>query len=626
MKKLVLFTMLMALVSIVGAQTHHWTPITGNETTMVVKGVIVIDGVEQQSTTLEIGAFCGSECRGSEFAQYFPPTQQYIITMTIKSAPGKGETITFALYDHTINQELNLNCVNTVEYEANATIGTMNNWFQFAFTTPTTTNTTSGDWSNPATWGGTAPSATANVQVNTGNVTIGDNGAVDVTVASLEIGSGASVTIEAGSTLIVTDDLVNNNVNGLVIEDGAQVISSSAGVKATLKKSIDGYAKASSGWYTISSSVNSMLIEGSDFLTPEYDLYRYNETAVGGEWENYKDNSNSGFTAFENGRGYLYANENNITPAFTGTLNNAAINVGVTYTPRTDGLSGFNLIGNPFPHVIYKGAGGAIDDAKLASGFYTLTNEGAWHVNTYENAIQPGQGILVKTTEGTTLNIAKTTTAATKESSTREAPGRIDLKVKGNNVEDRAYVYFCNGIGLEKMGNLSENEPSLFIRDNGSYYAITHVNTGYESLDLMFLNRISGEFTFGVGFEGLRFSYLHLVDLVAGAEVDLLQNPDYTFTATGNEPTARFKLVFRVTTGVNETPEEALFAFVSDGQIFVNGMNEDASLQIVDVTGRIIITRKGQIQSVSTDGMAPGVYVLRLMEENKVRTQKIVVK
>jgi len=44
----------------------------------------------------------------------------------------------------------------------------------------------------------------------------------------------------------------------------------------------------------------------------------------------------------------------------------------------------------------------------------------------------------------------------------------------------------------------------------------------------------------------------------------------------------------------------------------------------VDVTGRIIVT-KDVARNVSTNGMVPGVYVLRLINGTDVKTQKIVI-
>ena len=55
------------------------------------------------------------------------------------------------------------------------------------------------------------------------------------------------------------------------------------------------------------------------------------------------------------------------------------------------------------------------------------------------------------------------------------------------------------------------------------------------------------------------------------------------------------------------------------------GENLGFLLQIVDMTGRIILSRDAA-RHVSTAGMTPGVYVLRLIEDDNVKTQKIVVR
>lgn len=148
--------------------------------------------------------------------------------------------------------------------------------------------------------------------------------------------------------MTVIGNLINNSVTSLVIEDGAQVINASPNVKATVEKDVMAYtAKDTDGWYLISSSVNEMAIAGSDFITETYDLYRYKENGNGSVWENYRAD-HADFTDFENARGYLYANSNSFTPVFTGDLNHDDIARPITCT-GSDALSGFNVIGNPFP-------------------------------------------------------------------------------------------------------------------------------------------------------------------------------------------------------------------------------------------------------------------------------------
>ncbi len=66
-------------------------------------------------------------------------------------------------------------------------------------------------------------------------------------------------------------------------------------------------------------------------------------------------------------------------------------------------------------------------------------------------------------------------------------------------------------------------------------------------------------------------------------------------------------------------------AYYADGEIRINEADaRGASLQVVDVTGRVIISTD-VARNVSTDGMTPGVYVLHLLYGDNVRTQKIVI-
>ena len=404
---------------------------------------------------------------------------------------------------------------------------------------------TAGTWGNAANWsGGALPGADDAVFIDA-NCALNR----DAEVAMLAIAPGNTLTLRPGKTLSVTGNLFNTAIEGLVVEDGAQFVSTSYNVAATVKKNVQAFNNSNpDGWYTISSPMNGMVIEGSNFLTPGYDLYRFNETNLThDEWENYKANL-ADFTIFEKGRGYLYANSNTFASAFTGILNNMDVTYTLTCTERpNDPLSGFNLIGNPFPHEIYKGAGGAINNVNLASGYYTLTNEGTWEVHSFDDAIQPGQGFLVKATAPTVLTIAKSNEVAFSESgdAKKGVTERMCISVAGDNGQDRTYVYFGQGVGLDKKNDFDAQVPNLWIRDNGHDYAIAHVEDTDESLELCFSNRQEGDFTLAITTSDMEFEYLQLIDRAAGVTVDLLKQSVYTFHSERNEGTKRFTLAFK---------------------------------------------------------------------------------
>lgn len=96
--------------------------------------------------------------------------------------------------------------------------------------------------------------------------------------------------------------------------------------------------------------------------------------------------------------------------------------------------------------------------------------------------------------------------------------------------------------------------------------------------------------------------------------------PSYTFTAKTTDYASRFRLVFATQTDA-DTDADAPFAFISNGNIIING---EGTLQVVDMTGRVIRCTDG-VHTVSTNGMPAGVYVLRLINGENSKTQKIVI-
>ena len=79
--------------------------------------------------------------------------------------------------------------------------------------------------------------------------------------------------------------------------------------------------------------------------------------------------------------------------------------------------------------------------------------------------------------------------------------------------------------------------------------------------------------------------------------------------------------------------DEAPFAYYANGEIVVVGNTVGdagtASLQVIDVTGRVLVCRdvsNASATSISVAGMPAGVYVLHLINGDKVKTQKIVIR
>ncbi len=377
---------------------------------------------------------------------------------------------------------------------------------------------------------------------------------------------------------------------------------------------VAGYGESTNaGWKLIASPiVGSIAATTVDniFAATQYDLY-YFDQGEPLEWRNYN------YEPFElvNGQGYLYATKEEQTLVFRGTYNDAAsYEVPLVYTednPSTS-MRGWNLIGNPFTTPAY-----------VDRSYYTMNEDGtALEPNTASATIPilACIGVMVKVeAEGETVTFSRTAPElgvnqgaiqiAVMQSNTRSNIPQ-DKIIVSFNPDDRLDKYFFN-----------ECNAKLYIPRGGKDYAIAYSEkTGVQPVN--FKAARNGEHTLSVNTNGLEFNYLHLIDNLTGADVDLLVEPSYTFDAKTTDYASRFKLVFSVSGDEND--ENAPFAFINNGNIIIFGAEAGSVLQIVDVMGRVLVSTDN-VRSITTNGMAKGVYILRLINGDQVKTQKIVV-
>ena len=125
---------------------------------------------------------------------------------------------------------------------------------------------------------------------------------------------------------------------------------------------IAGYGTGSGGWNLLASPIADTLspTSANGFLTNAYDLYRFNPSNEGNEWENYKAANFS----LENGKGYLYANSGNVTLVFGGTPYDGNGEVALVYDADNERKC-WNLVGNPFN-----------SDATVDREYYVLSSDG----------------------------------------------------------------------------------------------------------------------------------------------------------------------------------------------------------------------------------------------------------
>ena len=412
------------------------------------------------------------------------------------------------------------------------------------------------------------------------------------------------------------------SANNLIIEDGGQLIVNNSGVMATFKKSIEATptAKATEGgWYSIASPVNNVEISSVTNLvdnaagTLYYNLYRYDEQSS--VWQAYNTTEHEDFTTLANGQGYLYRN-NGMELSFSGEVNHGEVVVNLTNSATNNELKGFNLIGNPFGHNIYKGSGAAIDNNNLSEGFYYLTYNGEWQAGDGAKAITPQMGVLVQVTgEAFELTISDNNSPT----NTRYANDNLQFIVSNNEYQDVAYAKFSKGYGLNKISHRNSEVPMLYIPQNGERYAIAMMSDNTEMFALNFKAATMGRYTLSYKAEG-EFSYLHVIDRLTGDDVDMLLEGEYSFTASPKDNESRFIVRLAYKPDYSNEGNE-VFVYQNGDEILVSGEGE---LQVFDATGRLV--RNMSINGAKSLNISTqGVYIFRLVG-NEVKTQKIVVR
>lgn len=516
MKKALVF--LLACLSSLVSLANYYEPVE-YQNNMSLTSVILINGEEQFSANLEVGAFCGDECRGSQMAIEFFYNHRYLVQMQIYG--DFGDSFTFKLYDHSGDgKELDyLESPVAIEFAQNG-YGNLGNPYLLDFI-------------------GQEPSPTQ-----------------------------------------------------------------------TYELPIVGYGSNPGGYYLIASPVTvapaDVAGDPQGMTAGNFDLY-YFDNSKEDEWINYKNEDgtiNSSFGNITPGKGYLYARAESTELQFSGDLYEGEGQFDLAYStgnPSAD-MRGWNLVGNPFTY------GATVDK----DAFYVMNEEGRNDIIvSTETAVAPMQGIFVLATgEGQTVKFTQ---------ALQPLDSKVVLNLNRNRgtVIDRAIVRLGEGGTLPKF-MLNPENTKIYIEQGGDDYAM--VSSNEDEIPVSFKAASNGTYTLNVAVQNAELDYLHLVDNLAGTDTDLLANPNYTFEANTGDYASRFTLVLRNTTGLVEH-----FAFFNGHNWTVSNQGE-ATLQVIDVTGRLVSTKTIDGTTQLDINAAPGVYMFRLVNGSDVKVQKVIVR
>lgn len=182
------------------------------------------------------------------------------------------------------------------------------------------------------------------------NITLGWTNADDY----IRIGSysGGTVSVKSGQAFYYENEDMNVVVSGTINNPNSTIAGKTLRPyiePITVTKDIAGYGTGNGGWHLIASPlldpinpawVSNLIADSA----AHYDLYRFNPSHEGNEWENYKADSTF---RLEAGKGYLYANADDVTLTFGGRPYVGNGRFELVYD-STDERKCWNLVGNPF--------------------------------------------------------------------------------------------------------------------------------------------------------------------------------------------------------------------------------------------------------------------------------------
>ena len=439
---------------------------------------------------------------------------------------------------------------------------------------------------------------------------------------------GADVVIDAAA-IIPADYLANVGhvtlgTNGsITIEDGGQLRHTNAstdGVTVTLEKIIRGYddVNVKSGYYFIAPAPFSQTISPNsveNLKSNDYDFYSFYAAASDGlEWRNLHDSN----TSLKSAHGYLYANSETVTLKSTGPANsiNGGGSLSIQYNPDAGySLNGWELAGNPYVCNGYVYITD-VNNEIVETDFYKMNDDGdGYDLISSTDALKPFEGVFVQI-NGEQGQYSISFSPDPIESN----DGKLNMNLSRNGaIIDMAHVRFGKGQNLGKM-SFNESNSKVYIPVEGKDYA-TVFSTPVGELPVCFKAEKNGRYSLSFSNEKVSFSYLHLIDNLTGADTDLLVNPSYSFEARTTDYASRFKLVFVC----GSSTSSDTFAFFSNGSWVINNEG-NATLQVVDVTGRILKSESINGCANVNVNAAPGVYMFRLINGENVKTQKAVVR
>ena len=532
--------------------------------------------------------------------------------------------------------------------------------------------TASSDWADVTNWSTGALPTNSDIVIVDGTFT--NEPAItstDAAVNSLFVASGNTLAIDETSSLTVSGDFTNNGtvtLNSTADDYSSLIVTGTATGDIVYNRYVNVYDDTlGGGWDLVCSPVGMSIADfitanGSNIqvLDDDYAFSQFNNAT--GQWERYATAEQTG--NFEAGKGYSMATTGGSTVAFAGAMQTADQSINII---NNNGLNGvgrrWNLVSNPFPSYIDGSAfltanATIIDDVYTGvygwdGSDYVIYNQLDFNSNV---SIAPGQGFWVAAASTDSAQLGFTADLRTVSGSGDFVTGpqlltySVGLKLyNGESQQAATKFYFRDGLSLgldpgydagafNQSTKLSTRLPqgsqeTAFARNAMGMDAMQNTRVPLE------IKQNAGQaFTISIAdMELPQDIYVYLEDTLNGTLTSLKEN-DFELTAQSNlSGVDRFFIVFKSNSVLSNGDAfgiEALNVYKanSDSFVTITGISPELgklNVSLYNILGQTVrekaLNPTTATQSISTQGLASGLYIIQLKSGNQVFTKKILV-
>jgi hypothetical protein len=528
------------------------------------------------------------------------------------------------------------------------------NWILSTIPTPYQ-SIADGNWSSSSTWdlGQDVPVKDwSRVQIKSDVILD-----TDKTMTDLTVDAAASFVIASTSQLTVTGNLLNNaGTGGLVLQSDAtgtaSLLHTTSNVNAAIQRYITGNPSLTAKTYhfvsvplTPATNSTSNLFLGA---------YLYDFDVAGNTWHGL---GTSTTTVLDETKGYMiYTPENNHTYTFNGPMNAGTFSPLVIFTG-----AGNNLVPNTYPSAIDWDAGGWTKTG-IANSVYFWPSGGTEYITYVDGVVVPGgtpnpgiipagQSFIVKATASPTFKMTDAVRVHSVKPFLKSDENTADLlriKATANEMTDEAVVRFKAVATLYADPDFdawklygTDGAPQLYtLANDNEMLAINSLPYPETILTIPLNFEMNAEATVTLTFNNIgsfdpSLSIL-LNDELTGQNINLRNNPVYTFNHKPENDPNRFKIVFGGATDVNEISGdgEGIEIYSYDHQVFIKSEKmEIMQVSVYSILGQNLVTRNlsgfqnltGLPIQIDFTGN-PGFYLVKVKTENGIKSEKIFIR